>query len=193
MPGLTDPSRALLSEWQEIAAGAINAHIDRWAAGRISLADLEGLFKQEVKDLYIAAAWTARGSVEATSQADYGRVGRMLRDQYGFAGDFLGEIRQGNLSLAQVKARAGLYVSSSRQALEAVGAAQEGMPSLPAMPGDGSSICKAQCHCRWDIVKVAGGFDCTWVVTAGESCATCVGRAGKWNPLRVRFGKIVEG
>lgn len=192
MPGLTAESRALMLEWQEISARAILGYVDAWQAGRLSLADFERLFKTEVRDLYVAAAWTARGSVEATSQADYGRVGRMLRDQYGYAHDFFQEIERGELSLAQIKARTGLYVAGSSQAIEATGAAQAGLPRLPAIPGDGSTRCRTNCKCTWQVQAVQNGFDCTWQLHTAEHCPDCRQRAADWNPLRVRFGKIVS-
>lgn len=192
MPGLTDESRVLMLEWQDISRQRIEAYADQWAAGRLPLADFERLFKHQVKDLYIAGAWTARESEEATTQADYGRIGRMLRDQYGYAHGFFQEIEAGKLSLAEIKARAGLYVASSSQALEATAVAQAGMPRLPAMPGDGSTRCRTNCKCTWRIEAVENGFDCYWELHPAEHCPDCKRRAAEWGPLRVRFGRIVN-
>lgn len=191
MPDLTDLSRVLMLEWQEISAGRIDGYTDAWQAGRLGLADFERLFKQQVKDLYIAAGWTARGSIEATSQADYGRIGRMLRDQYSFTHDFFQEIEQGNLSLAEIKARARLYVESAGQALERIGVDEEGLPRLPHYPKDGSTPCLVSDKCTLRKEKVQDGWDIYWELNPAEHCDTCRRRAAN-SPLRVRFGQVVN-
>lgn len=191
MPDLSDLSRVLMLEWQEISRQRIDGYADAWQAGRIPLEDYERLFKQQVKDLYIAAAWTARGSVEATTQADYGRVGRMLRDQYGYAHDFFQEIEAGKLSLAEIKARAGLYVESAGQALERIGIEGDGLPRLPHYPKDGSSPCRVNDKCTLRKERVADGWDIYWELNPAEHCEVCRRRAAN-SPLRVRFGAVVN-
>jgi hypothetical protein len=193
MPGLTEEQRVLLLEWQDISGKALDTYAENWAAGQVSLADFERLFKAEVRDLYVASGWTARGSIEATTYADYGRIGWMLRDQYGYTHEFFQEISQGNLSLEQIKARGRLYVASSRQAAEATAQNAAGMPQLPAQPGDGSTRCRTNCKCGWRIEKVKDGFDCFWELNPAEHCEDCKDRSEKWSPLRVRFGQVVEG
>jgi len=194
VPSPNVQQRGLLVEWQEISRGQFERLAEAWASGRIGLDDYERLFQAELRDLYIAAAWTAKGGQQETTQADYGRIGRQLRDQYQFMHGFFEEISQGTLSLAEIKARSGLYVASSRQALESVAIAGGGnMPRLPAYPGDGSTECRTNCKCEWRIVEVEDGFDCYWELNPAEHCGTCVGRAARWSPLRVRFGRIVEG
>lgn len=194
MPGPTAEQRALLMEWQEISGQQMARYARAWAAGQIDLADYERLFQAELRDLYVAAAWTSTGGPERTSQADYGRIGRQLRDQYGYMHQFFGEIAQGKLSLAEIEARGKLYTASSRQALEAVSAAgNEGLPRLPAQPGDGTTRCRTNCKCNWRIEAVENGYDCYWELNPAEHCEDCLRRAREWNPLRVRFGEIVEG
>lgn len=190
MPDLVDEQRALLAEWQELTRQQFSGYADRWATGRISLQEFERLFKAEVKDLYIAATWTARGTTQV-SQADYGLAGRRLRDQYGFMHDFFQEIEAGNLTLAEIKARSGLYAKSSGQVLEQIGISETDLPRLPAYPKDGTTRCLTNCNCTIRKVKVANGWDVYWDLNPGETCPDCKGRADR-SPLQVRFGRIVN-
>lgn len=183
--------RTLLTEFQGLAASQLARHADAYAAGRLTLVEFERLFKQELKDMYIAATWTANGRAGA-SQAQYGLAGRRLRDQYQFMFGFFAEIQAGALSPAQIKSRAAMYTASSRQVLEQLGASDAGMPRLPAYPGDGSTSCLSNCNCGLRTVKVEQGYDVFWDMSAAEHCDDCRRRANG-SPLRVRFGRVTNG
>lgn len=182
--------RDLLTEFQALSAGQMARLVDRYAAGGVTLAEFERLFKQELKDMYIASVWTANGATNAT-QAQYGLAGRRLRDQYQFMYGFFAEIQSGALSPEQIKARAAMYARSSSQVLEQLGASEPGMPRLPAYPGDGSTSCLSNCKCSIDPVKVEGGYDVFWRTSAAEHCDDCRRRANA-GALRVRFGRITN-
>jgi hypothetical protein len=69
-----------------------------------------------------------------------------------------------------------------------------GMP-LPAYPADGSTECLTNCGCRWRLSyldKETGDIDAYWKRGKNDSCPTCVSRARRWNPLRIRGGQIVR-
>lgn len=190
MPELIDEQRALLAEYQAISARQLGTYADRWAAGQISLAEFERLFKAELKDAYIFAVWTANGQTSG-SQADYGLAGRRLRDQYQFMHGFFGDIEAGKLTPDQIKARAGLYAKSSGQMLEQLGISEDDLPRLPYYPKDGSTQCKTNCNCTIGKQRVENGWDVTWELNPGETCEDCRRRASG-SPLRVRFGKILN-
>jgi hypothetical protein len=45
------------------------------------------------------------------------------------------------------------------------------------------------CKCRWEIVPVdkkKGDYDAYWRMSDAEHCQTCIERAQRWNPLRIR-------
>jgi hypothetical protein len=186
----TPAQRTLLTEFQALAGAHIARLTDRYAAGQYTLAEFEQLFKQELKDMYIASVWTANGRTGAT-QAQYGLAGRRLRDQYAFMHAFFKEIEAGNLSAEQVKARGAMYTRSSSQVLEQLGAAEPGMPRLPAYPGDGSTSCLSNCKCSISPQRVEGGYDIYWNMSAAEHCDDCRRRANG-SPLRVRFGRVTN-
>lgn len=64
---------------------------------------------------------------------------------------------------------------------------------LPAVPKDGSTICKGNCGCAWDIQQIDGdgNYDCTWRRGKNDSCSTCIARERVWSPLRIRNGELV--
>lgn len=187
----TSPAqRDLLAEFTGLASSQMARLADRYAAGRLDLAEFERLFKQELKDMYIAGVWTANGAASAT-QAQYGLAGRRLRDQYQFMYGFFAEIQAGALSVEQIKARAAMYTRSSSQILEQLGTAEPGMPRLPYYPGDGSTRCLSNCNCSLATEKVEGGYDVYWNMAASEHCDDCRRRASG-SPLRVRFGRVTN-
>lgn len=141
-------------------------------------------FRQRLKKVYIDEYVMARGSRASMTQRDWGRLGAMLKKQYGFLNGFAGDIAAGKLSDGRIKARAELYFKSARQAFETGKEAALGMPQLPAHPGDGSTVCLSNCQCHWDIREAEGEWLATWTLGAAEHCPDCVQRAGDWAPLR---------
>ena len=188
MPGVLDDQRDLLAQFQEISRKKMEQYADQWQAGKLTLAQFEKAFKSELRESYIASAWTARGTTDL-SQRDYGKIGQRLRTQYSYMHDFFSEIAQGKLTQAQITARAGLYVSSSRQILEEVGNSDD-LPLLPAYPADGGSKCRANCKCAIESVKVENGFDVHWRLQPAEHCEDCKRRSRQ--VLMVRYGKVVN-
>ncbi len=60
------------------------------------------------------------------------------------------------------------------------------MPKLPAVPGDGSTLCLINCHCHWEIERYSEGWHAYWRLSPVENCDTCHCRAKHWNPLTIR-------
>lgn len=160
----------------------------RVASGDIDVGQWQRMMRQDVKSSFIDQYVLARGGRGQMTQADWGRVGAMLKGQYGFLDGFAEAIARGELSEAQIAMRAGMYHDSSVQAFERANALSRGITvRLPAYPGDGSSECLSNCRCHWDIQPVEGGFDCYWVVDSTvENCPTCSSRGSEWSPYEVR-------
>jgi hypothetical protein len=60
---------------------------------------------------------------------------------------------------------------------------------LPALPGDGTSICMTNCKCLWRIhLYSEGNADCYWELGEADHCYTCKTRAEEWSPYRIRYG-----
>lgn len=141
--------------------------------------------REALRDTYVAEYLAGRGGRNAMTQADWGRLGHMLREQYTYLNDFAADVAAGKLSEAQIAARAASYFNSATQAFERGRAAARGL-SLPAMPGDGSTECRSNCKCRWEIEETSTEWRATWTQSAAEHCPTCNERAGMWNPLVIQ-------
>lgn len=151
-------------------------------AGEMTIQEWVLAMREAIKETYITQYVLASGGRGQLGPTDWGRLGGLLRVQYGFLQRFAQDIVEGRYSsLEAIQNRAGMYLSSSRQAFERAEAARRGL-SLPAYPGDGTSDCKTNCHCHWDFVEEVERWLCTWVRTVKDSCVTCVERAGRWAP-----------
>ncbi len=130
---------------------------DKMISGKISLADWQRQFAQELKDAYVVNVQIGRGGKNAMTQADYGRIGQRLRGEYKYLNDFAKEIANGDLSAAQIQARVDQYAAGTRKAYY-----------------DGrTAACKA------------GGFtEERRILHPAEHCGDCLEYAGKgWQPI----------
>jgi hypothetical protein len=96
------------------------------------------------------------------------------------------------MTAAGVIARAALYAGAITGLFYATVSRVLGLPDLPAQPGVLTS-CLTHCHCRWDIVTLAGNgnWDCYWIIDrAVENCPECIRRSEEFNPLQIRNGII---
>lgn len=166
----------LIQERIEYHQAQMNTLTQALTDGRLTLAQWERAFALQLKDLHLQEAALARGGWQNMTQADFGRVGRLLRDQYGFLHDFAQDIATGEYSSEKTLWRAGLYASSGREAywraaettaragqmtMErriAVGDkgtchtcdhwASEGWRPLGTLPAPGGSSCEGYSNCR---------------------------------------------
>jgi hypothetical protein len=104
------------SKVREIVAGYINEYKQDFetlttflAEGRITLNEWETKTAKIIKEITIATLKVAKP--DANSQ-DYGTVGAQLKKQYLYLRNFSREIAQGQLSAAQINARANQYLHS---------------------------------------------------------------------------------
>lgn len=88
------------------------------SSGKLAPKDWYSLMKEELKREYIRQYLLAHGGVGTMTPADWGRIGAMLKEQYAYLKNFAAEIASGNLTAAQIAARAKMYFNSSREAYE---------------------------------------------------------------------------
>jgi len=140
---------------------------------------------------YSIAAWLV--GADATLIDDFAMqfIVEQLTSQYAFLDNFALVIQSSEDFMAGWYARAEMYA-------DAIAApywrGQTKVLPLPAMPGDGSTICLSRCRCQWDIRTVDeanGDYDCTWQRNVNDSCQTCIERAQEWNPLQIRNNELV--
>jgi hypothetical protein len=157
--------------------------VSQYERGGITIQALTDNIKQVLKDTYIDMYVMGKGGRNMMTQADWGSIGGMLREQYRYLDRLMAQVAAGEISFAQLNARLGMYVNSANEALWR--GYNSDLPfSLPAYPGDGSTPCLTNCQCEWNIVQVEGGYDCYWRLGEAEHCPVCQERAHDWNPWR---------
>lgn len=163
--------------WADTAASAMTR--GDWTVRRWELE-----IRERLKTVYLAEYMLGRGGRNVMTQADYGRVGAMLKEQYDFLRGFALDVQAGLLSEAQIAARTQLYHESAVQAFERGKAvAYSADLILPAYPADGRTRCRSRCRCRWSIQETKTRWKAYWRVSArAENCRDCLRRAQEYNP-----------
>ena len=156
---------------RQLAGGDIK--LGRWQM------DMQRTVRETITDQYVLSV----GGRNAMTQADWGRVGQMVRAQDQYLANFANEVRAGKLSAGQIQTRARMYVNSGTAAYERGNAASRGAPSLPAYPGDGQTQCRTNCQCHWDLQETDTQWEATWRLGVAEHCPDCVDNADRWAPL----------
>lgn len=127
------------------------------AGGNVSPADFIALFREEIKREYIRQYLLAAGGRPQMTAADWGSVGGMIAEQYRFLPGFLDALLKGELTEAQIMARARMYTNSAREAFE-------------------------RAHAK--NAKSLGMTEELWVLGLSEHCPTCLEFAGMgWQPI----------
>lgn len=84
-------------------------------AGVLSLAEWQTAMMQELKDIHLISAALNRGGWANMTQSDFGRVGRIVRDEYAYLRNFANDIAAGNVPLdGRFVRRAQLYGEAGR-------------------------------------------------------------------------------
>jgi len=158
----------------------------RLAQGDLTVDSWQRMMRTDVKDSFISQYVLGHGGRGSMTQADWGRVGAMVKEQYRYLDGFARAMADGELTEAQIANRAGMYHGSSTQAYERASALASGVPSLPAYPGDGSTQCHSNCRCHWDVRETDTGWDAYWIMdAAAENCPDCIRRSQEWAPYEV--------
>lgn len=163
---------------------ATTALVERGA----SLTQWQTEMRELIKTAFIDEYLLGRGGRNAMTQRDWGIIGRMLRDQYAFLRNFASDLSEGELSPAQARMRARMYIEASTQAYERGRAEAHGLPRLPQYPADGNTQCRANCKCHLEYDEKEAHWEVYWVMSAAEHCPDCIDLEGEWAPLVVPKG-----
>jgi len=147
----------------------------------------------EIADLHVAAYVVGAGGVDNLDAEDFAVLNAKLNEQLDYLNAWAAELENGELpSLKALQARQNLYAGAANATLYEAQAQSVGLPALPAYPADGTSTCRTNDGCRWEIVRLegSGNFDCYWRLSPAEHCEICLERSRVWNPLKVRDGVI---
>ena len=163
---IIDSSDGVVADYA--AALEVGADVDAWYQA----------MKREIKRAHLQATIAGRGGLRRMTPADYGRVGRTLRDEYAYLRQFARDVEAGRLSSAQIAARARLYSNHiqtsfwrGRDALrreqgyrferrrlnpaehcdDCKGYAAQGWQPIGTLPPPGvDSVCRANCRCTFE-------------------------------------------
>lgn len=157
-------------------------------AGNISIEEWQAAVALELKNAALAQAAFANGGFANMTQADFGRVGQMLREQYGFLNNFAQGVADGSITEGQAGVRIGMYSDSTEAAYWDAWRANQGggedlsnLPLLTQSPRDGNQQCLTNCRCTLD-TNEDGSVN--WNVTGDqESCPDCL-ELGAGGPYR---------
>lgn len=197
-------ARSTVLDWTEefltVSGDSVAGLADLLVNGALTVGDWQGQMREEVKRVYIAEYVAGRGGLQQMTPRDWGIIGRALRDQYHYLDNFAAEVAAGELSPAQIKARARMYIEASHAAFERATAEAWGMPRLPAYPSDGQTTCLTNCRCDWINIRevrnsdgTLHGWEATWKLDdRAEHCADCPANAALWNPLFIPAGMTVR-
>jgi hypothetical protein len=89
--------------------------------GRVGLRDWQTMMAQEIKDVHTANAVLARGGWENMTERDWGRVGHIIRDEYGHLRGWAVDLQTGRAPLdGRAVMRAEQYTQAGRGTFEEV-------------------------------------------------------------------------
>jgi hypothetical protein len=105
----------------DLSSERMAALAQRLQAGSLTLADFQTQMMTETKSAHLAAGIAAHGGREQMAPADYGVIGRRIRDEYAFARQFAEDIASGKQPLdGRLVNRARMYGQAARSTFEAV-------------------------------------------------------------------------
>jgi hypothetical protein len=160
----------------DVAAGDMDALAAKLTSGRISPERWQRAMAKELADYHTAAYMlgtserlnVSLATLKGLSAAERADINQAVHAQRAYLDAFTQDVTAGDLSPAQIRARARSYAGSVKatywQALA---------PGLPFYPGDGCQ-CHTNCTCRW---QARGGA--WWWMMGGsiEHCDDCRRRA----------------
>lgn len=159
---------------QQAAESELQALTNRLYDGNITVAQWQVSVAQTLKDAHLAQSAFAVGGKRNMTQANYGRVGGVLRDEYGYLNQFAQDIVDGKQSRAQAVARIAQYGQATQQSywreyandtndkiywrlnpsdhckdcVELAGNSPYTATTLPTFPGAGETVCRGNCKCE---------------------------------------------
>lgn len=107
--------RGQLEKVVDASSGVMRALSQQLRNGEISLGDWQLQIMQQIKTSHLAAAAMQKGGWQQLSQSDFGRVGQIVRREYGFLRTFAEQIASGEQKLdGSLARRAALYGQQGR-------------------------------------------------------------------------------
>lgn len=155
-------------------------------AGRMTIGQWEESMKALIRGLHTSVTTIQKGGWDVMTQADWGKMGNPLKEQYKYLHNFAKYIEEhkDTISLKYIESRSKLYADASQATGNKVVLPDDIVKQLPYIPKDGSSDCMTHCKCHWELKvvdkdKQSQTVTATWTLSAAEHCDTCIERDGK--------------
>jgi hypothetical protein len=152
------------------------------ATGKVGVAEWERAMQRHMRDLHANEYAFGKGGRQQVTDAEGQQIARVVSEQERYLADFAAAIARGELTPAQIAARAAMYGDAARSSYHRGKAAAYDGLMLPGYPGDGLTNCLSRCLCSWSIDEDEAEWRATWVLDGGEHCAGCVARSERWAP-----------
>ena len=179
----------LRDEFIDLKRDTFSSLTDDLINARITVQEWVFDMRKRIRDAHSAQYLLARGGRNAMFQTDLDALTEIIKEQFDFLQQFGEEVRAGNASASQIKARSELYIEASTHAHEQAKAASFDI-TLPQYPGDGNQDCRVRCRCRWEIEEKGGTIEAFWLLNvAAQHCDTCLSNAAKWAPWTIQKGE----
>lgn len=131
---------------------------DQYRRGEISLGAWEREMRELIKNTHLLNAAAAKGGRDMLTQADYGRVGQIVREEYNHLSGFAGEVAAGfQRTDGRFNLRAQMYMRAGRGTYEVT---------------------------QRSVARDAGHSEEKSLLAPADHCAQCVEQAAlSWQPL----------
>ena len=161
---------------QEGTYSTLDSLTRRLYSGQINVSQWQIGVASELKDAHLAQSMFAVGGRNNMTQANFGRVGGVLADEYRYLDNFARQIANGEISKAQALARIRQYGNATQQSywreyaqvtpsneqiywrlnpadhcadcVSLAGGSPYTLANLPTFPGAGETICRGNCKCE---------------------------------------------
>lgn len=147
---------------------SIRYQLDGLRGGQLSADDFQQALAQDLL-VFHTAAYLAGQDADTLDAAGRAVVVQTMKGQLDYLNPFVDKIAAGDMSDAQIEARALSYAGAVNASWWA--GATDG-EDLPFQPGDGGTVCLGNCRCEWQ----ADGDAWVWMAEAG-ACFDCEERA----------------
>jgi len=183
---ITDAGKAALLELRrQMFWDRTDKLAEQLYTGEISIGQWQETFKENMRQFYSSSAAIGKGGWDNMTNADWGRLGPVMKEQYRYLQGFAEHIslNRDTISLKYIKSRSRLYGEGGAYGAALIEAGVVFEALLPWLPRDGSTECLNRCHCRWSnrVVSKQRDFklvESTWRLGEADHCTTCFKRDG---------------
>jgi hypothetical protein len=177
--------RAIRDDYIGRKQAAITEAAGKVASGELGVAEWERTMQRTLREMHGTQLAFGRGGRQQVTATEWQRLGGVVSEQERYLADFAAAIARGDLTPAQIAARAAMYGDAARSSYHRGKAAAYDGLALPGYPGDGGdgAVCLSRCLCSWEITETDAEWLAYWRLDGGEHCQGCVWRSEQWSPF----------